>query len=368
MLIFRLTGMAAGLKNRGMTTAPTFKRLYEAFSSRDVSYDGLYFIAVKTTRIFCRPVCPARTPLAKNVEFFRTARESLEAGYRPCLRCRPLDMGVKPPVWVQQLMKRIEENPSLPIRDRDLRGMGIEPERARRWFKSNYGMTFQGYHRSRRIGLALKQMKNGADPVEAAMNQGYESESGFRDAFARILGSPPKRAGEVETLACRWIETPLGPMMAAADDRGLCLFEFADPARLERQVNRIQQNLKASLIPGDHPILVQTEREMKEYFDGSRTEFTIPLNYQGTPFQMKAWKALLDIPYGQTSSYGEQAKRVGDPKAVRAVAAANGANRIAIIIPCHRVIASTGALHGYGGGLWRKQKLLELESGERSLF
>ncbi len=351
-----------------MTSAPSFDQLYQAFSARNRDYDGLYFIAVKTTRIFCRPVCPARTPLAKNVEFFRTTKESLEAGYRPCLRCRPMDMGVKPPDWVRQVFQRIDDQPNLPLRDRDLREMGIEPERVRRWFKANYGMTFQGYHRSRRMGLALRQMKGGADAVEAAMHQGYESDSGFREAIEKILGEPPSRADQIKTLTCRWIETPVGPMMAAADDRGLCLFEFADPKRLEMQIGRIRRTFQAALIPGDHPILDQTEREMAEYFRGERTEFTIPLNHQGTPFQMTVWNALLQIPYGQTASYGEQARRIGDPKAVRAVAAANGANRIAIIIPCHRVIASTGALHGYGGGLWRKQKLLELESGERTLF
>lgn len=346
----------------------SFEEMYAAVERRDAAFDGLFFTAVKTTRIFCRPVCPARTPLAKNVEFFPNAKEALYAGYRPCLRCRPLDMGVKPPEWVRDLFKRVDQEPEVRLKDRDLRRMGIEPERARRWFKTNYGMTFQGYHRSRRMGIALRQIRAGADAVQAAMNQGYDSDSGFRDAFEKILGAPPSKADHIRAMACRWLETPVGPMLAVADDAGLCLLEFVDRRMLPAQIESVRRRFKAALVPGEHPVLDQTERELIEYFAGERREFTMPLNYEGTPFQMRVWEALLALPYGVTASYGEQARKVGDVKAVRAVAAANGANRIAIIIPCHRVIAADGSLHGYGGGLWRKQKLLDLERGEKTLF
>lgn len=277
-------------------------------------------------------------------------------------------MGVAPPDWVRQLFRRVDENPEIRLKDQDLRDMGIEPERARRWFKSNYGMTFQGYHRSRRMGLALRQIREGSDAVQAAMNQGYDSDSGFRDAFEKILGAPPSKADQIRVMACRWLETPVGPMLAVADDAGLCLLEFVDRRMLPAQIESVRRRFKTALVPGEHPILDQTETELNEYFAGKRKTFSMPLNYEGTPFQMKVWDALLNIPYGETASYGQQAVRIGDAKAVRAVASANGANRIAVIIPCHRVIAADGSLHGYGGGLWRKQKLLDLERGEQSLF
>ncbi len=160
------------------------------------------------------------------------------------------------------------------------------------------------------------------------------------------------------------IDTPLGTMIAGATENGICLLEFVDRRMLGTQLKKIEKYFKADLIPGESEFFPQLNKELKEYFDGERREFSIPLSITGTEFQKKVWDVLMNIPYGETRSYMAQAVALGNPKAVRAVAGANGKNAIGIIIPCHRVIGSDGKLVGYGGGLWRKKFLLELESGQ----
>lgn len=157
------------------------------------------------------------------------------------------------------------------------------------------------------------------------------------------------------------LETPLGEMMAGATDIGLCLLEFTDPERLQRQIPRLEQHLDAPLQQGEHALFKPLKEQLADYFAGTRRDFDLPLDLIGTDFQRQAWTALLSIPYGQTRSYQQQAEAIGQPEAVRAVARANGDNRLGIIVPCHRVIGKNGKLTGYGGGLWRKQKLLALE-------
>ncbi|UCE57078.1 MAG: methylated-DNA--[protein]-cysteine S-methyltransferase [Desulfobacterales bacterium] len=150
-------------------------------------------------------------------------------------------------------------------------------------------------------------------------------------------------------------------MLAGANEEGICLLEFIDRKMLETQLNRLKKLLKAELIPGSNKHFNELNKQITEYFDGTRKEFTIPLVITGTPFQKKVWSALQAIPYGSTRSYKEQSETIGNPQAIRAVARANGDNRISIIIPCHRVIGANGELVGYGGGLWRKRYLLNLE-------
>ena len=214
--------------------------------------------------------------------------------------------------------------------------------------------------------MALGTLRTGADAVDAAMSTGFNSDSGFRDAFARIIGVPPGLADEAKPAWARWIETPLGSMLAIAVDEGLGLLEYVDRRMLETQLKVFQARWKRPIVPGGHPTLDLIERELKAYFAGELREFTCPIAAPGTPFQEAVWKALMDIPYGQTRSYLQQAQAIGNPEAVRAVGKANGDNRLAIIIPCHRVIKSDGTLCGYGGGLWRKRALLDLEQGQTS--
>lgn len=334
---------------------------FRALQRRDSSYEGLFVVGVRTTGIFCRPTCPARKPLRANVEFFPSAHAALYAGFRPCLRCKPMSVGREVPALVEKLRRQVEQDLSEPLRDRDLVRMGIEPSTARRQFQKHFGMSFHAYQRARRMGSALAAVRNGSNILDTQLAHGFESPSGFREAFAKLFGAAPSKANGVHCLYARWIETPLGPILALANDSGLYVFDWVDRRGLEREILRLRHKTKFAILPGDHPVLDQAEREIGEYFAGTRTVFTLPFAPRGTEFQRRVWDALLKIPPGETRSYAEIARNIGTPKAVRAVARANGDNFRGIVIPCHRVIGSDGALTGYGGGLARKKWLLEHE-------
>lgn len=352
--------------------------MFKALTSRDRALDGVFVAAIKTTGIFCRPGCGARKPRRENVEFFSTPREALHAGYRPCLRCRPLESGETPPEFITRALTLIESNPDQRLRAADLRAAHLSPERVTRYFKSRYGLTFQAYHRARRVGRALVVVRKGR-PIPAA--SGFASESGFHEAFQRLFGSSPARihtptSGSAPSVALmRWLPTPLGPMLAGACDEGICFLEFVDRRAIEAQITALRARLgPARIILPDlpasntvtssspHAHLAHLTRELAEYFAAKRFAFTLPLFAPGTPFQEQVWHQLRLIKPGRTCSYLDLARAINRPTATRAVARANGDNRIAILIPCHRVIASDGSLSGYGGQVWRKQWLLEHES------
>jgi AraC family transcriptional regulator of adaptative response/methylated-DNA-[protein]-cysteine methyltransferase len=295
------------------------------------------------------------------VEYFPSAREAVFAGYRPCKRCRPLEAHGTPPEWVSRLLKIIDADPTARYNDQFLRSTGIDPARARRYFLKNYGMTFQAYCRGRRLGISFEQIKQGKDLDDVALGYGYQSHSGFRDAFVKTFGKPPGKIKSADCLLTAWIESPMGPLVTAATDKGICLLEFSDRRMLDAQFATLRKLFKSPIVPGENKHIVQLRKELQRYFDGSLKDFTVPLIYPGSPFQQKVWNQLLKIPYGRTESYEGMAEKIGSPKAQRAVGHANGLNRIAIIIPCHRVVNKNGNLGGYGGGLWRKQRLLELE-------
>ena len=343
------------------TTLPAGE-MEQAYLGRDAAYNGLFFLAVRTTGIFCRPTCPARKPLPKNVEYFPTARAALFAGYRPCKRCRPLATDEQP-AWATELLSEVERDPAARIREGDLRARGIDPATVRRHFLKHYGMTFQAFARARRLSGAFGQIREGASVDAAVLDSGYESHSGFREAFARTFGKTPKRSANGDGVLLTWLTSPLGPLVAGATSAGVCLLEFSDRRMLETQFKTVRRLFAEPVVPGTNQHLEQLNDELAGYFAGTLTRFTVPLTYPGTPFQQQVWEQLLTIPYGQTRSYEQLAAAVGRPKAVRAVGTANGANRIAIVIPCHRVINKDGQLGGYGGGLRRKEFLLNLERG-----
>jgi AraC family transcriptional regulator of adaptative response/methylated-DNA-[protein]-cysteine methyltransferase len=245
---------------------------------------------------------------------------------------------------------------------------GLDPVQVRRTFKRGFGMTFQAYQRAIRLGTAMKALHEGTPTIDAGMEAGFESDSGFRDAFVRVFGETPGRARGTVLLTATWIETPLGPMLAIAGDAGLELLEFVDRRALETELRELRASTRfarsaqaAAIVPGDHPILKQTADQLREYFAGTRRDFDLPLNQRGSAFQLAAWQALREIPYGETRSYTDMARRVGSPGAVRAIGRVNGQNQIAIVVPCHRVIRADGSLCGYGGGRWRKQWLIDHE-------
>lgn len=344
-------------------TLPGEEEMWRAVLERDSEYDGVFFTAVRSTGIFCRPTCPARKPHRENVSFYRTTSEALFAGYRPCKRCRPLEHSGQAPTWVREAISVIEEDPARRWRDRDLRDRGLDPVRLRRWFKAHHGMTFQAYQRARRLARALGQLSMGDEITRTAYRNGFESLSGFNEAIRRLTGSSPGEVRNRRLVHVTRIPTLLGTMVAGATPDAVCLLEFADRPMLETQLERVTRHLNAVLVPGESAATRQAAVELDEYFAGERTSFSVPLDLEGTAFQRRVWDELRSIPFGATRTYSEQARRIGQPQGVRAVARANGDNRIAIIVPCHRVVGSDGSLTGYGGGLWRKRRLLELEQG-----
>ena len=349
-----------------MLGLPPLELMDAAFRSRDKSYDGAFFAAVSTTGIFCKPSCPARKPNPGNVVFYATAAEALFAGYRPCKRCSPL-AGAEDPEWLASLVRRVEEDPTARIRDSELREAGLEPATVRRRFQARYGLTFQAFQRARRLASAFESIKSGGSIDDAVFDSGYGSHSGFRDAFSRLFGDPPGRAARgADLVRLAWIETPLGPMLAGATDSGICFLEFSDRRMLEAQAANLTKRLRLPVAPAPHPLLEALRLQLGEYFVGGRRAFELPIHEPGSAFQELVWTALRSIPHGETRSYSELARAIGDPAAVRAVARANGMNRIAILVPCHRVIGADGGLGGYGGGLWRKTRLLEIEGAIES--
>ena len=343
------------------TKLPAALEMHRAFESRNSSYDGIFFTAVQTTGIFCRPSCPAKKPNRNNVEFFPSTRDALFAGYGPCKRCRPMEPSGVVPSWIRPLVSDVEANPAKRWNDSDLTAQNLDPSRVRRWFKANHGMTFHAYQRGMRLGNALEELRNGGDISRTAFDHGYESLSGFREAFKQIVGDAPGRSRGTEQIYFKRMLTPLGPMLAAATEQGVCLLEFADRRMLETQLRRLARRLGTAVTPGSTSILEQLEAELGEYFSRVRRKFSVPLVTPGTAFQQEVWQVLRGIPYGKTWSYADQARALGRPEAVRAVARANGDNAIAMLIPCHRVVGSDGQLTGYGGGVWRKRFLLDLE-------
>ena len=341
---------------------PPHAEMVRAMLASDTAYEGVFFTAVKTTGIFCRPTCTARKPKPENVEFFAHADDCLSAGYRACLRCKPLDAAAIAPDWVQQLLKAVDADPELRWSDAQLLAEGIEPLKLRRWFKQHFGMTFHAWLRTRRLGMALGGIKQGTSIDHAAFDSGYESLSGFRDAFQKSFHITPGRTAQSEPLLFTRLTTPLGPMIAMAEQRGLVLLEFLDRPALTREVEELQNRYGYVVAPGHNAHLQQIERELAQYFAGRLTAFTVALHLPGSEFARQVWSALQQIPYGQTSTYGAVAASLGKPGASRAVGLANGQNRLSIVVPCHRVIGADGSLTGYGGGQPRKAFLLRLEN------
>ena len=211
---------------------------------------------------------------------------------------------------------------------------GLEPATVRRWFLKNHGLTFHAFQRMFKINSAFKKLQQGENVLETAMDVGYESLSGFNETFKNIFGVSPKFSKEQKIVHLKRIETPLGTMIACATLDGICMLEFSDRKALPTELKQISTFFNATIIQGENPHFNILEKELEEYFKGELKEFKVPLAPVGTDFQKQVWEVLRGIPYGTTRSYQEQALILGNPKAVRAVANANGLNKISIIIPC----------------------------------
>ncbi|MEQ8779298.1 MAG: trifunctional transcriptional activator/DNA repair protein Ada/methylated-DNA--[protein]-cysteine S-methyltransferase [Roseibium album] len=338
-----------------------FDTLYEALLNRDPSYDGRVYVCVASTGIFCRLTCPARKPKRENCTFYETVAECIDAGFRPCKRCKPTTPQASADPVVKPLIEALEGKPGYRWREPDIVRMGLDPSTVRRAFKRHFGMTFLEMARQRRLQEGFSTLAEGGKVIDAQITAGFESPSAFREAFAKILGQAPGTLSQDPMLFADWVPSPLGPLIAVTDRTQLHLLEFLDRRALPAEFRKLQGFAKGNIGFGRTEITDQIQDELRLFFDGSSGVFETKLALHGSTFTRDVWRELLKIPAGGTRSYSELARELGRPEAVRAVARANGANQIAIVVPCHRVLGADGSLTGYGGGLWRKQRLIELE-------
>ncbi|MEM7442368.1 MAG: trifunctional transcriptional activator/DNA repair protein Ada/methylated-DNA--[protein]-cysteine S-methyltransferase [Pseudomonadota bacterium] len=340
---------------------PSDDVLYTALVERDPSYEGLAFVGVKSTGVFCRLICPARNPRRENVAFYDTVAACLESGFRPCKRCKPMDPIGEPDPAVKKLLEAVDQQPERRWYEADIVRMGYDPSTIRRRFKRRFGLSFLEIARLRRVGSAAEKLASGGRVIDAQLDAGFDSGSGFRAAITKLLGQAPAKLRGRDILRADWIETPIGQMLGIADPHALHLLEFVDRPALPKEIKRLQKRSGAAISIGRYDPIDGIEAELRVYFDGNPDGFKTRLAKFGTDFQERVWHLLRTIPLGETRSYSGLAESMDKPSATRAVARANGANQIAIVIPCHRVIGANGDLTGYGGGLWRKRWLLQHE-------
>ena len=348
-----------------LLSTPNDDILYKALIARDDAFEGRAFVGVTSTGIFCRLTCPARKPKRENCLFFENQGAAIAAGFRACKRCRPMAPKTEADPIVVKLMDALDADPGKRRRETDIRALGVDPSTARRAFRRTYGATFLEIARAARIRAGANAQKNGARVIDAQIDAGFESASGYRAAFTRLLGDAPAAFAGETRLKADWIDTPVGAMIAVADDRALHLLEFFERKALAAEMNRLKKATRGPIAAGRTPLTDQIEAELGAYFSGDTATFKTPLALHGGDFTRSVWTALRKIPVGVTRSYQDVATEIGRATATRAVARANGANQIAIVIPCHRVIGADGSLTGYGGGLWRKNWLIEHEATMR---
>ncbi len=345
------------------STLETLSRaeMARAVRRRSTFYDYTFYYAVKSTGIFCLPSCSSRNPLNENLAFFSTAEAASREGYRPCKRCSPTSKRDSYPSWIDRLLAGIMGDGQRRWTDEELRASGFEPVNVRRWFDANCGMTFQTFQRRYRLAVATQILCKGGTMSEAIATTAYRSESAFRDAVAKIYGVTPTAMKSAQPIVATEVDSPVGRLMIAANNTHVCGLSFLDRRPLAVGMVELSGVVRSPVSQGNNAVVEATAAQLDGFFAGKRQAFDVPLQLSGTAFQRRVWETLLTIPYGETVSYGDLAEMIDKPNAYRAVGNANGANRIAIIIPCHRVIAAGGKLGGYGGSLWRKQALLDLE-------
>lgn len=350
------------------------QQCWSAVETRDASRDGTFFYGVLTTGVYCRPSCRSRRPLRANVRFYRTAAEAERAGLRPCKRCRPLAASADEDTVrkVRELCRHIEAHSSEPLSLQALaRQVHLSPHHLQRTFKAALGVTPREYVEACRMA-ALKRGLRGEGPVaEAIYNAGFGSASRVYERVKTRLGMTPKqyRAGAAGLQMSYGVsDTPLGLLMIGATDRGLCFVQFGDSEAEMRA--RLEAEYPGAAIAkmdarADQPFAMWMAM-LREHLAGLRVSLDIPVDLRGTAFQMTVWNYLLKIPYGEVQSYSEVAAAIGKPDAVRAVASACAANRVALLVPCHRVIRGDGGLGGYRWGLERKRVLIDRERAVRA--
>jgi AraC family transcriptional regulator of adaptative response/methylated-DNA-[protein]-cysteine methyltransferase len=337
---------------------------WQAVVNRNPAADGAFFYSVQTTGVYCRPVCPARLARRANVRFHATCQEAEQAGFRPCKRCQPTEgsLAERHASVVAQACRAIEEADEVPSLDDLANSAGMSSSHFHRVFKAHTGVTPKGYaaaHRARRV---RDELTRSATVTEAIYGAGFNSNSRFYESSTGVLGMTPttfRAGGDGASIRFAIGECWLGSILVAASDKGVCAILLGDdPDGLARDLQDRFPN--AQLIGGDAEF-EQLVAKVVGFLETPSVGLDLPLDIRGTAFQQRVWEALREIPPGSTASYAEIAERIGQPKSVRAVAQACGANVLAVAIPCHRVVRTDGSLSGYRWGVERKAELLKHE-------
>ncbi len=334
-----------------------FAIAWNAFEARDRSHDGKFVGAVKTTGIYCKPSCPARHPKRENVEFFTSAGAAQAAGYRACLRCRPDEIGRDREAVAKALA--LIEAANMPLCLNEIAtAVGYAPHHFQRLFTRDLGVSPAAYARAIRAQRAEQHLRKEKSVTDVVYDAGYAAPSRFYADADERLGMTPsawREGGRGETIRWAIADSPLGPMLVAATARGICRLSFdEDETALARHFHA------ATILPDNGTIAALVEGALRAIREPMAIH-DLPIDVAGTAFQQAVWQELRRIPPGETRSYAQIAAAVGKPGAVRATGSANGANPVAVIVPCHRVVRSDGTLGGYAYGLERKQKLLDAE-------
>lgn len=346
---------------------------WQAVSARDAAHDGEFFYGVMTTGVYCRPSCKSRTPLKRNVRFYDAPADAERDGLRPCKRCKPLAKSADEATVqrMRALCAYIREHAAESLTLEALgREAHLSPFHLQRSFKAVLGVSPKDFIEACRLDTLKAGLRKGGDVSGAIYDAGYGSASRVYERSAKRLGMTPKQyraggAGVELSYACA--QTPLGALMMAASDRGLCFVQFgASEPVLMQQLRAEYPGAAFSEMPArSREPFAQWMRALGEHLAGKRPALDLPADLRGTAFQMKVWNYLLKIPPGELRSYSEVAQGIGHPKAVRAVASACAANRVALVIPCHRVIRGDGGMGGYRWGMDRKRSLIDRERAER---
>lgn len=344
-------------------------RRWRAVEEKDRSFDGRFVYGVVTTGVYCRPSCPSKRPLRKNVRFFATAAEAEAGGLRPCLRCRPaVESGADPVTErISRLCEFIRAHHDEALTLQALAEQaGLSQWHLQRSFKAVTGLSPREFIESCRLETLKGSLRDKKPVTEAIYQAGFGSSSRVYERADTRLGMTPaeyRSGGENVSISYVSVAGPLGRMMIGATDRGLCFLQFADTDdRLLEMLHSEYPRAEFREMPKPWPVeFDHWIRALNEHLEGVRPQLELPIDLQATAFQMSVWKYLQKIPYGSVESYSEVAAGIGRPKAVRAVARACATNRIALVIPCHRVIRGTGELGGYKWGLERKRALLDRE-------
>lgn len=346
----------------------TKKKYYKSLVEKSTAFEGIFFYAVDSTGTFCRPTCPSRKPKIENCKFFKTIEDACKAGYRPCLRCNPTLLPNGITRLVQTILTIVEEYPDKHWQKEDFSKLGVNSVTVRRQFKKRFGITFIEYRRMCRLELALNLIKSGKSVIDAQVSLGYESNSGFRDAFYRLFGAAPSKLENITILKASLIDTPLGPMKAIADEKNLYFLDFIDRKDLDSKVEEIKRMTQAIIFPGITPPIYRIEKELSEYFNGRLKAFTTPLWLGGSTLQQSVCREIKTIPLGETRTHTDIIQSTS--RHPQAITKASKANCFALVIPFHRVLNSKGINDFGNSNFTRNQWLLNHEQVicRRNLF